>query len=203
MANEVIVNVRVLNRSMVPVEDAPVMLMNPDNDTDPFNPNPTIVIASGNSDTNGYVQFTGVDAGTYDIKIVNSSGAASFNYGYIVKNSFVVDPANTFESRFSVRSGESIAGVGAGVLARTSDALGGMYSSYNFSKEPVETNAELVGGQPKIGLNGTATTYYQNQFDGVIFSVLDTIRAKQSGNSYYHDNQNVKLFQKVDIVISG
>lgn len=211
MANEVILKVRVLNKALAVQPNRPVLLLNPDTDANPFAPNPTVVVASGNTDSDGYAEFTSVAEGTYDIKIVNASGNSIFNYGYIVKNSYVVDPggsAQAAESRFAVRSGEHIQGVSAGILARTSDAQGGVYSSYTFSKNPVVGNGVIVGTQPTANLiggnTGTSTpTYYQNQIDGTDFSVPTTLRGKASGNSYYHDNQNLTLSQKIDIVIGG
>ena len=121
MANEVIVNVRVLNSQLSPLQNLPVMLLNPDTDAHPFKPVPTTVVWSGMSDGNGYAQFSGVQAGTYDIRVINQSGASIYNYGYQVKNSYVVDPSNVAESRFAVRSGEHILGVSAGIVARRAD----------------------------------------------------------------------------------
>jgi len=204
MANEVILKVRVLNEAGAAILNRPVMLMNPDTDANPFAPNPTVVVSSGNTDTSGYVAFTGVNAGVYDIKVIDSSGNSILTYNYAVKNSYLVDPANVFESRFAVRSGEHIQGVSAGIIARVSDAENGMYSSYTYSRNPVVGAGILTGTHASTSKwNGTGTTYYQDQFNGTIFSVSETLVGKQTGNSYYHDNQNITLSQKVDIVIGG
>lgn len=205
MANEVIVNVRVLNTSLSPIQNLPVMLLNPDTDAHPFRPTPTTVVWSGTSDSNGYAQFTGVQAGVYDIRVINSSGQSIYNYGYQVKNSYVVDPSNVEESRFAVRSGEHIMGVSAGILARRSDnPMGTMYSNFQWSKQSISTGGVNVGQEnaaPLIQGTGTGVNQFQNQFNGTLFTTTLPLEGKISGLSYYHDNQNLLNFQKVDLVL--
>jgi hypothetical protein len=204
MANEVTVRIKVTDRNDTPLGGYPVMLMNPDTDAHPFAPNPTTVIASGDTDMNGTYAFTSIPAGVYDVKIVDHSGNSIFNYGYIVKNSYVVDPANVFESRFAVRSGEHIQGVGPGILARSSDAIGGMYSSYTFTKNPVVGSAVGVGGRLDGNLiDGTGTTKFQNAVNGDVLTLGQSTMQKASGNAYYHDNQNLNFTQTLNIVVGS
>lgn len=203
MANEVIVKVKLLDASLDPIEGYPVMLLNPDTDAHPFAPQPTTVLYSGNSDPNGFVEFTAVPQGTYDIQVVDASGNSIYNYGYQVKNSYVVDPANTFESRFAVRSGEHILGVGNGIIARRSDnPMGTMYSNYQWSKQSITTGGTNVGLENASRLiGGTGLNQFQNQIDGTLFTTAITLEGKVSGLSYYHDNQNLTNVQRIDLVL--
>lgn len=208
MANEVIVKVRVLNTALSPVENRPVMLLNPDTDANPFAPAPTTVLFSGNSDANGVALFSSVPQGTYDIKVVNASGNSIYSYGYQVKNSYVVDPGGSSqaaESRFAVRSGEHIQGVSAGIIARRADnPMGTMYSNFQWSKQSISTGGVNVGQEnaaPLIQGTGTGTNQFQNQFDGSVFTTSLPLEGKISGLSYYHDNQNLVNAQRVDLVL--
>ncbi len=208
MANAVTVNIRVFDSTMSPEQNLPVMLVNPNTDANPFG-NPVAyaptVLFSGNSDANGYTQFTGVQAGVYDIQVINPSGQSVFNYGYIVKNSYVVDPSNVEESRFAVRSGEHIMGVSAGIIARRHDnPMGTMYSNFQWSKQSITTGGFSTGNEiapPLIQGTGSGSNQFQNQFDGTLFTTRPTFEGKVSGLSYYHDNQNLTNFQKVDLVL--
>lgn len=204
MANEVNVKVRVIDRNEAAFGGFPVLLMLPDTDAHPFAPAPTVVVSSGDTDMNGYVNFTGISQGVYDVKVVDASGNSIFSYGYQVKNSYVVDPANVFESRFSVRSGEHIQGVGPGILARSSDTIGGMYSSYTFTKDPVigvgsGTGTRLDGNL----IAGTGATHFQNAVNGDILTLGQSTMQKATGNAYYHDNQNLDFSQTLNIVIGA
>jgi hypothetical protein len=204
MANEVTVRIKVIDRNDSPISGYPVLIMNPDTDAHPFAPSPTSVVASGDTDMNGSYAFTGIAAGTYDIKLVDPSGNSIYNYNYIVKNSYVVDPANVFENRFAVRSGEHIQGVGPGILARSSDAIGGMYSSYTFTKNPVVGTASGTGRRPDGNLiDGTGNTHFQNAVNGDILTLGQSILQKASGNAYYHDNQNLSFTQTLEIVVGA
>ena len=211
MANEVIVSIRVLNGQQIPLQGYPVMLINPNTDANPFGqqgPEPATVVWSGTSDGSGYTRFSGVQAGIYDIETVTPSGQSIYSYGYIVKNSYVVnDPVNQFgggESRFAVRSGEHIDGVGYGILARAfNNQQGTMHSQpYTWTRDPIQTGAQLTGTQPLIFMNSTGLATYQDPMAGTLFTVTSDNESKVAGLSYYHDNQDLYNFQKMDMVIT-
>lgn len=211
MANEVIVNVRVLNTSLSPIQNLPVMLVLPTTDANPFGKTVTTtptVVFSGTSDGNGYTQFSGVQAGVYDIRIINASGQSIFNYNYQVKNSYIVDPggsAQAAESRFAVRSGEHIQGVSAGIIARRADnPMGTMYSNFQWSKQSISSGGVTIGNEPAAPLiqgTGTGVNQFQNPMDGTLFTVTLPLEGKISGLSFFHDNQNLLNFQKIDLVL--
>ena len=208
MANEVTVNVRVLNSQLNPIQNLSVALLNPDTDANPFGKAvhyARTVLSSGTSDADGFTQFTGLQAGVYDIRVINPSGASIYSYGYQVKNSYLVDPSNIAESRFAVRSGEHILGVSAGILARRSDnPMGTMYSNFQWSKQSITPGGVNVGQEnsaPLIQGTGTGTNQFQDQFNGNLFTTALDLEGKISGLSYYHDNQNLTNFQKVDLVL--
>lgn len=207
MANEVILKIRVLNSTLGPIQNDPVLLLNPITDTYNLKQSQqasSSVVFSGTSDADGFVNFTGVQAGTYDIRVINNvSGNSTFNYGYVVKNSYVVDPINNAESRFAVRSGEHIQGVSAGILARSNDnPQGTMYSSYTWGRNPIVPGDSVVGAEATASIvGGTGNTQYQDPMNGNLFTPINTTSGKLSGTSYYHDNQNLLNTQKIDIVL--
>ena len=213
MANEVIVSVRLLDTRLNPLIGYPVMLLNPITDANPFGYTGAgysqTVAWSGNTDGGGRVSWTGVQAGVYDIQSLNPSGVSNYTRNYAVQNSYVVaDPVNQYgsqESRFAVRSGEHIQGVSNGIVARAfNNPQGTMYSQpYTWSRSSLIAGGNFTGTQmmPNF-LNGTGNIYYQDPNAGTIFSVPNDNESKIGGLSYYHDNQNLYLFQKVDMVIA-
>jgi len=188
MPNEVNIKVRVKDSAGNARPGLPVLLMNPGEDL--FNPIPTVVVASGDTGADGYTLFTSVDAGTYAIQVsdVVNTGTLTMN-NYEVKNSFVTNPDQApFEHRFSVRSAESI-GFG-GILTQAKDV--GITGSINFAgATPRRTVYDTIGPQ-----------VYQNDL-GTIFTGTVSLAAKQSGNSYYHGNQNTTFTQFVDIAVDA
>jgi len=186
MANEVNVKVKVKDTNGNPRRDLPVLLMNPDSENNKTNPQPSIVLASGDTGIDGYALFVGVTGGTYAIQVVDTvNTGTAFLYNYEVRNSFVTNPDQLpFESRFSVRSAESVAS--PGIL------------THNKAMAPTGT---FTGGSEKRTQYDTAgPQLYQNEF-GTIFTGTSTLAGKQSGNSYYHLNQNETFTQFVDIAV--
>ena len=135
------------------------------------------VVSSGSTTIDGRVVFTGISAGVYNIKVIGSSGNYFLNT-YELKNSYVLpigESSAAFESRTFVRSSDVIGG--SGVLTQNKVLLTGI----------------TAGGY-------TGTTIYYSPFDQVPVTGINTL-TKQTGNSYYHLNQNLMNVQRVQIAI--
>jgi hypothetical protein len=186
------------------------MLLNPTTDENPFASKshgfsaPTVAY-SGNSDGNGQAAFTGVAAGVYDIRVINPSGGSVYSYGYQVRNYYLVDPANVEESRFAARSGEHVLGISAGIIARRADnPMGTMSSDFQWSRQTVSSGGINVGQEvaaPIIQGTGTGQNQWSDSNNGNTFVTALPLEGKISGLSFYHDNQYLVAFQKMDIVI--
>ena len=171
MSNEVGVNIKIVDRLGVAQGNIPVILHD-----EAFGP----VIRSGNSDMGGRVLFTGLTAGTYDIEAVGASGTSILR-NYIVKNAYSIVPGSTefnFENRYSVRSGDGVPS--PGILTQNKEMRQGVF----------------FGGQLQ-----PTTIYGGNNISPTPMTGTAILLGKQSGNSYYHLNQDVGIFQRTQIQI--
>ena len=79
-----------------------------------------------------------------------------------------------------------------------------MYSNFQWSRQSITPGGVNVGQEnssPLIQGTGIGSNQFQNQFDGSLFTTIPTLEGKVSGLSYYHDNQNLLAFQKIDLVL--
>lgn len=134
-----------------------------------------------NTDTNGVVQFSGVDAGVYDVYV---SGSSYQMQNYQVKNSYVVVPGGSEfieENRSFVRSSETLSpsGIMADATPRPNNQLGYPDNSYPESYYNV----------------GTVSGNFVNRLDDSHFTAVDVIQRNNS-DVYYRGDQNVMLSQK-------
>jgi len=146
------------------------------------------VATSGNA-AGGVYQFTGLVAGLYDVSAI-VSGVNYTTRNYEIKNSFLIpvgESSVAAEGRTYVRSEDTIQDVGAGVLAQNHSNPTGTITSTGYVNE----GFSLAFPTP----TGTSSTLVTN------FS--ETIGlAKQSGNSYYHGNQDTTFSQRLRISVA-
>ena len=140
-------------------------------------------LSSGNA-AGGYYQFTGLVAGLYDIVIVTPSyNVVTSNYA--IQNSFLIPVGESSiaeEGRTYIRSQETV--VGAGILQENLSNLTGTVSGVGYFSEP--------RALPWPVATGTTNALVDTFSSQVGF-------AKQTGNSYYHSNQNTTFSQKIGI----
>ncbi len=167
------INLSVVNRDGVAQGGVSALLLNPDFNSK-FNPNPTQIIRSGNTDGGGRVLFTGISAGTYDIRVSTANGN-NFLRNYIVKNVLPVNPGTSslFEGKNFIQSEVS----GTNILAQ---------SHVNPTGVVVNTHAE--------------NSEYQEPFTGDIFTKT-TLFGKNSGNSFRHDTAGTLFTQRAQLKV--
>ena len=142
-------------------------------------------IYSGNA-AGGYYQFTGLNAGLYDVVILAPNGTFTTS-NYAINNAYLIpvdESSMAEESRTYIRSQETI--IGAGVLAENFSAPTGTPGPVGYTPE-----TRMLTWPVPSGSSGTLVETY---------SVPVGI-AKQSGNSYYHGNQNTTFWQRLRVSV--
>jgi len=173
MPHEVGINIKVVDRLGDPQAAVTVNLLNLGDAS---------VLRTGSTDVGGRTLFTGVTAGTYDLEAVGASGS-QFIRNYVVKDTYSIVPGDSsfnFENRYSVRSGDGVPAPGI------------------FTQNKETRQGILFGGQLQ-----PLRVYGGNNINPDLMPVTGsrTVLNKQSGNSYYHLNQDVAQFQKAQILI--
>jgi len=182
MAFETIVTGKILNLNNTPSIGVTVQLnglVEANNITGYRN---VVLISSSSTDTDGFVQFSGVTAGTYDIHVVSGSSTVKMQ-NYIVKNSYVVVPGGSEfveENRTFVRSSETLAP--SGIMA-SAEPRPDVHLGY-----PLDAYAEQFYNL------GTTSGNYVNHLDDSPFSRL-TLKEREYGDVYFRGDQNLKNVQ--------
>jgi hypothetical protein len=143
-------------------------------------------IQSGSA-AGGFYQFTGINAGVYDITVV-ASGANYITQNYEVKNAYIIpigESSVNEEGRLYIRSQETV--TGAGVLTHNQTYPTGTITGTGY----VTNSFNLAFPTP----TGTGNLFTE--------TITESIgMAKQTGDRYYHSNQNTTFNQKVRISVA-
>ncbi len=142
----------------------------------------TTTVFSSTTDSNGYVNFSGVSAGNYDVQII--SGTYSYYmYNYVVKNAYPIpegDSSFVEESRTYVRSLETMAP--SGIMVNNA------YRPQVALNQPIQTDVEAA--------------YTLQAYSGVFYSTINEAafvtsgtNEREYGDTYFRGNQNLKNVQ--------
>lgn len=189
MAFETIVTGKIINLRNTAVPSATVKLLRVLEQNPITGYRNTSLVFSSSTDQNGYVQFSGVQVGNYDVVV--TSGASYTLYNYEVKNEYVVVPGNSSivaESRTFVRSLEHFSGIGISTEERPNNQLG--YPDRDYSVYDTYKTLKLE------------TDLSVNRLDDAEISGTFLLQ-RETGDTNYVDNQNIKLVQNFTFKISA
>ncbi len=140
----------------------------------------TVSVDTGTTDDGGRVDFDSVEVGKYDIDII-VNGKTYTLFDYEVKNSYLVNPGGSeaaTELRTFIRSEEHFSGNAVSSEPRPNVHLGYPLDEY------AETFATV----------GTIVDKFADRLDDSLIQETILI-GRETGDTYYRDNQNVKLVQ--------
>ncbi len=189
MAFETIVTGKIINLRNTAVPSATVKLLRVLEQNPITGYRNTSLISTGTTDQGGFVQFSGVAVGNYDVVV--TSGASYTLYNYEVKNEYVVVPGDSQiveESRTFVRSLETFSGIGVSTEERPNNQLGypdrdySIYDTYKTLKLQTDLSVDRLDDAE---ISGTF------------------LLQRETGDTYYRANQNIKLVQNFTFKISA